>query len=253
MPMQELAVPKRSMSVVLAEIPSGKEYAAEQVINEHGAAWSGNIPEIILRNVSKGRASKLVEQLKRIEVVAESWPDSTESDVAVLEPIRQSDLIRVGGQSLNAWVLLASAGTVKVQVIKELRSVTSLGLKEAKDLVDSAPSLLGPFSVDDAAQARRLLVLAGATCEVFESDDDSLYDVILLEPPIGDRTTWPNWLAEKCSGLESATPNTKNSSRAMVVVASQLSPYLAENAIRQIEEKGGRAARVWSTVLGKEH
>ncbi len=64
-------------------------------------------------------------------------------------------------------VVLTGAGDKKIQVIKEVRSLTSLGLKEAKDLVDSAPKpVLEKVSKDDAAKAKAALEGAGATVEV---------------------------------------------------------------------------------------
>jgi large subunit ribosomal protein L7/L12 len=64
-------------------------------------------------------------------------------------------------------VVLTAAGDKKIQVIKEVRSLTSLGLKEAKDLVDSAPkAVLERVSKDDAEKARVALEGAGATVEV---------------------------------------------------------------------------------------
>jgi large subunit ribosomal protein L7/L12 len=64
-------------------------------------------------------------------------------------------------------VILTSGGDKKIQVIKEVRSLTSLGLKEAKDLVDSAPKpVLEKVSKDDAAKAKAALEAAGATVEV---------------------------------------------------------------------------------------
>ncbi len=64
-------------------------------------------------------------------------------------------------------VVLTAAGDKKIQVIKEVRSLTSLGLKEAKDLVDSAPKpVLERVSRDDADKARAALEGAGASVEV---------------------------------------------------------------------------------------
>jgi large subunit ribosomal protein L7/L12 len=63
-------------------------------------------------------------------------------------------------------VILESAGEKKVPVIKEVRGLTSLGLKEAKDLVDGAPkAVLEGASKEDAEKAKETLVLeaAGAT------------------------------------------------------------------------------------------
>jgi large subunit ribosomal protein L7/L12 len=64
-------------------------------------------------------------------------------------------------------VILTSAGDKKIQVIKEVRGLTSLGLKEAKDLVDSAPKpVLEGASKDDAEKAKAALEGAGATVEL---------------------------------------------------------------------------------------
>jgi large subunit ribosomal protein L7/L12 len=64
-------------------------------------------------------------------------------------------------------VILTSGGDKKIQVIKEVRSLTSLGLKEAKDLVDGAPKpVLEKVSKADADKAKAALEAAGATVEV---------------------------------------------------------------------------------------
>ena len=64
-------------------------------------------------------------------------------------------------------MVLTAAGEKKIQVIKEVRTLTSLGLKEAKDLVDGAPkAVLEKVSKDEANKAKDLLETAGATVEV---------------------------------------------------------------------------------------
>ena len=64
-------------------------------------------------------------------------------------------------------VVLADAGGQKIQVIKEVRGLTSLGLKEAKELVDGAPSdILTGISKDEAEKAKEALEGAGATVEL---------------------------------------------------------------------------------------
>jgi large subunit ribosomal protein L7/L12 len=61
-------------------------------------------------------------------------------------------------------VILEAAGDKKIQVIKEVRSLTSLGLKEAKDLVEAAPkAVLEKVNKDTADKAREALEAAGAT------------------------------------------------------------------------------------------
>ena len=64
-------------------------------------------------------------------------------------------------------VVLEAAGDKKIQVIKEVRALTNLGLKEAKDLVDGAPSpVLEKVSKEDAQKAKDLLEGAGASVDV---------------------------------------------------------------------------------------
>jgi large subunit ribosomal protein L7/L12 len=64
-------------------------------------------------------------------------------------------------------VILGSAGDKKIQVIKEVRALTSLGLKEAKDLVDSAPKpVLERVPKEQADAAKEKLEAAGAAVEV---------------------------------------------------------------------------------------
>ncbi len=64
-------------------------------------------------------------------------------------------------------VILTVAGEKKIQVIKEVRALTNLGLKEAKDLVDGAPKpVLEKASKEDAAKAKAQLEEAGATVEL---------------------------------------------------------------------------------------
>jgi large subunit ribosomal protein L7/L12 len=64
-------------------------------------------------------------------------------------------------------VVLSAAGDQKIQVIKEVRALTSLGLKEAKDLVDGAPKpVLEKVAKEQADKAKEQLEAAGATVEV---------------------------------------------------------------------------------------
>ncbi len=64
-------------------------------------------------------------------------------------------------------VILTAAGEKKINVIKEVRAITSLGLKEAKDLVEGAPKAVKEgINKDEAAKIRKQLEEAGATVEV---------------------------------------------------------------------------------------
>jgi len=64
-------------------------------------------------------------------------------------------------------VILAAAGDKKIQVIKEVRSITGLGLKEAKDLVESAPTpVKEAISKEDAEKLKEQIEAVGATVEI---------------------------------------------------------------------------------------
>ena len=64
-------------------------------------------------------------------------------------------------------VILTGAGDKKIQVIKEVRALTSLGLKEAKDVVDGAPkAVLEKVTKEEAEKAKALLEAAGASVEL---------------------------------------------------------------------------------------
>ena len=70
-------------------------------------------------------------------------------------------------ESSEVNVILEAAGEKKIQVIKEVRALTSLGLKEAKDLVEAAPkAVLENVARDVAAKAKEQLEAAGATVTV---------------------------------------------------------------------------------------
>ncbi len=70
-------------------------------------------------------------------------------------------------ESSEVDVILEAAGDKKIQVIKEVRALTSLGLKEAKDLVEAAPkAVLEKVARDAAAKAKESLEAAGATVTI---------------------------------------------------------------------------------------
>ncbi len=79
-----------------------------------------------------------------------------------------------GGQTQEApaektefTVILANAGSNKIQVIKAIREITNLGLKEAKDLVDGAPKeIKAGVSKDDAENIKKKVAEAGGTVEI---------------------------------------------------------------------------------------
>jgi large subunit ribosomal protein L7/L12 len=87
--------------------------------------------------------------------------------VAVAAPAGGGDAGGGAEEKDSFDVVLTSAGDKKIQVIKEVRGLTSLGLKEAKELVDNAPKpILEGASKDDAEKAKEALEAAGGTVEL---------------------------------------------------------------------------------------
>ncbi len=88
--------------------------------------------------------------------------------VAVAAPAAGGADAGAGEEEKSSFdVILTDAGDKKIQVIKEVRTLTSLGLKEAKDLVDGAPKpVLEGANKDDAEKAKAALEAAGATVEI---------------------------------------------------------------------------------------
>jgi large subunit ribosomal protein L7/L12 len=121
----------------------------------------------ILDGIASLSVLELSELLKEFE---ERFGVTAAAPVAVAAaPAAGGEAAAGGGdeEQTEFDVILASAGDKKIQVIKEVRSLTSLGLKEAKDLVDSAPKpVLEKVSKDDAEKAQAALEGAGGTVEL---------------------------------------------------------------------------------------
>ena len=120
--------------------------------------------------MAKLSIEELIEAFKELSLVEVSEfvkAFEEEFDVTAAAPVA----VVAGGAAGEAAeeksefdVILESAGDKKIAVIKEVRALTSLGLKEAKDLVDSAPkALLEGVSKEDAEKAKEQLEAAGAT------------------------------------------------------------------------------------------
>ena len=94
--------------------------------------------------------------------------------VTAAAPVAAVAAAHAGGADVDAEeekdsfdVVLSDVGDKKIQVIKEVRSLTNLGLKDAKDLVDNAPKpVLEGASKEDAERAKVALEAAGATVEL---------------------------------------------------------------------------------------
>ncbi len=107
---------------------------------------------------------ELSEFLKAFE---EKFDVTAAAPVAVAAAADGGDAAEVVEEQDEFDVVLTAAGQKKIQVIKEVRSLTSLGLKEAKDLVDAAPSnILEGVDKDAADKAKESLEAAGATVEL---------------------------------------------------------------------------------------
>jgi large subunit ribosomal protein L7/L12 len=122
--------------------------------------------EEILEGIAGMTVLELSELLKEFE---EKFGVTAAAPVAVAaaSPSGGGEAAPVEEEQDEFDVVLVSAGEKKIQVIKEVRSLTSLGLKEAKDLVDGAPkAVLEKVSKEDAEKAKAQLEEAGATVEL---------------------------------------------------------------------------------------
>jgi large subunit ribosomal protein L7/L12 len=120
---------------------------------------------------------KIVDQLSSLTVLEaaelaklleEKWGVSAAAPVAMMA----AGVAAAGGaapaeEKTEFTVVLANAGAQKINVIKEVRAITSLGLKEAKDLVEGAPKPVKEgVSKDEAEKIKKQLEGAGATVEL---------------------------------------------------------------------------------------
>jgi len=126
-----------------------------------------------------GDLAKLVDELSSLTVLeAAELSKLLESKwgVSAAAPVTVAAAPAAGGAAAPAapaeeqtefTVILAKAGDKKINVIKEIRTITGLGLKEAKDLVEGAPKTVKEgVNKDEAAKIRKVLEEQGATVEV---------------------------------------------------------------------------------------
>lgn len=119
---------------------------------------------------------KIVEDLSQLTVLEaaelskmleEKWGVSAAAPVAVAAAAGGGAAAAPVEEQTEFDVILTSAGANKINVIKEVRAITSLGLKEAKDLVESAPKAVKEaVSKEDAAKLKAQLEGAGASVEI---------------------------------------------------------------------------------------
>ena len=122
--------------------------------------------EEILDGISSMTVLELSELLKEFE---ERFGVTAAAPVAVAAPASGggAEAAPAEEEKDEFDVVLTAAGDKKIQVIKEVRALTNLGLKEAKDLVDGAPKpVLEKVSKEDAEKAKAQLETAGASVEL---------------------------------------------------------------------------------------
>jgi len=122
--------------------------------------------DTIVEELSKLSVLEAAELAKKLE---EKWGVSAAAPVAVAAA--PAGGAAAGGaaaaEKTEFTVVLANAGEKKINVIKEVRAITGLGLKEAKDLVEGAPKpVKDGVNKDEAAKIKKQLEEAGATVEV---------------------------------------------------------------------------------------
>ena len=119
----------------------------------------------IFDELGKMSVLELVELKNKIE---EEWGVTAAAPVAVAAPGGGGGGDGAAAEEKSSFdVVLAEAGGQKIQVIKVVRAVTGLGLKEAKDLVDSAPKPVKEgVAAEEADQIKAQLEEAGATVEL---------------------------------------------------------------------------------------
>ena len=109
----------------------------------------------------------VLEAAELVKALEEHWGVSAAAQVAVAAGGPAAAAEGAGEEKTEFDVILASAGEKKINVIKEVRGITGLGLKEAKDLVEAAPKPVKEgVSKDEANDIKAKLEAAGATVEV---------------------------------------------------------------------------------------
>src|SRR5882672_1399775 len=119
---------------------------------------------------------QLVDELSKLTVLEavglsklleEKWGVSAAAPVAMAAAPGAAAAAPAAVEKTEFTVVLASAGDKKINVIKEVRAITGLGLKEAKDLVEAAPKeVKADVSKDEAAKIKKQLEDAGAKVEL---------------------------------------------------------------------------------------
>ena len=119
--------------------------------------------ESILESIEK---LTLLEAAELVKAMEEKFGVSAAAPVAVAA-VASAPAEAAAEEASEVSVILASAGANKIAVLKEVRAITGLGLKEAKDLVDGAPKAVKEgIKKEDAEAIKKQLEEAGATVEI---------------------------------------------------------------------------------------
>jgi large subunit ribosomal protein L7/L12 len=110
----------------------------------------------------------VLEAAELAKLLEEKWGVSAAAPVAMMAAAAAGGAAAAPAEEKTEFtVVLAAAGSQKINVIKEVRAVTNLGLKEAKDLVEGAPKPVKEgVSKDEAEKIKKQLESAGATVEL---------------------------------------------------------------------------------------
>ena len=109
----------------------------------------------------------IMEVAELVKILEEKWGVSAAAPVAVAAAAATGAAAAVTEEKTEFEVVLKEIGEKKINVIKVVREVTSLGLKEAKDLVDGAPKTVKDgVSKDEAAEMKKKFEEAGAKVEI---------------------------------------------------------------------------------------
>lgn len=109
----------------------------------------------------------VLEAAELAKLLEEKWGVSAAAPVAVAAAGGGGAAAAPVEEKTEFTVVLAAAGAQKINVIKEVRAITSLGLKEAKDLVEGAPKPVKEgVTKDEAEKIKKQLEAAGATVEL---------------------------------------------------------------------------------------
>ena len=120
--------------------------------------------ESILESIEK---LTLLEAAELVKAMEEKFGVSAAAPVAVAAAPAAGGAAEADNADAEVSVVLASAGANKIAVLKEVRAITGLGLKEAKELVDGAPKPVKENVKKEEAEAiKKQLEAAGATVEV---------------------------------------------------------------------------------------